>query len=274
MAGTQHAAVDFQWLLANLEVGNVPYGVDQEQLGEVETFVLGSKAIYAAEGFVLGLFQLYPTVYLHKATRGAEKLYTELICRIVELIRQGLTSKTGLPSNHPLVRFAERPDDLETALSLDDSVIWGGLCLMMDAEDRGVAEAARRLHDRNLYKCFDVRTMLTDPANSDPAYEIELERSLAEIKEKLTTWSAENSRGIPRILIDQATRSLYRPLEESKGPLDQINIRTPNGDLVDLSKRSPVVGALQIFRLFRVYVSREDREAASIVETTIKEGQR
>jgi hypothetical protein len=58
MTGVQHGAIDFEWLLANLEIGTVPYGVDQEALGDIETFVLGPKAIYAAEAFVLGLFQL------------------------------------------------------------------------------------------------------------------------------------------------------------------------------------------------------------------------
>lgn len=35
MTGTQHGAIDFDWLIANLEVGSVPYGVDEKQIGEV-----------------------------------------------------------------------------------------------------------------------------------------------------------------------------------------------------------------------------------------------
>ena len=73
MTGTQHAAIDFPWLIANLEIGFISEGVDDKPVGGIETFVLGPKAIHAAETFVLGLFQLYPTVYFHKATRGTEK---------------------------------------------------------------------------------------------------------------------------------------------------------------------------------------------------------
>jgi HD superfamily phosphohydrolase len=40
MTGTQHAAIDFRWLIANLEIGSVPIGVDDTQTGTVETFVL------------------------------------------------------------------------------------------------------------------------------------------------------------------------------------------------------------------------------------------
>src|SRR6266481_5621492 len=60
MTGTQLGAIDFEWLVANLEVGSVAHGVDEKSVGTIETFVLGPKAIYAAETYVLGLFQLYP----------------------------------------------------------------------------------------------------------------------------------------------------------------------------------------------------------------------
>jgi HD superfamily phosphohydrolase len=45
MTGTQHAAIDFRWLIANLEIGSVPVGVDDTPIGTVETFVLGPNAI-------------------------------------------------------------------------------------------------------------------------------------------------------------------------------------------------------------------------------------
>jgi HD superfamily phosphohydrolase len=77
MTGSQHAGIDFEWLIENLEVGEVEHSVADTRLKPVQTFVLGRKAIFAAEAYVLGLFQLYPTVYFHKTTRGAEKIYTE-----------------------------------------------------------------------------------------------------------------------------------------------------------------------------------------------------
>src|SRR5690606_22174709 len=105
MTGTQHAAIDFDWLIANLEIGSLPVGVADSPLVNIETFVLGPKAIHAAEAYVLGLFQLYPTVYFHKATRGAEKIFAELLVRFVDLVRNNGVLATGLPKNHPLVRF-------------------------------------------------------------------------------------------------------------------------------------------------------------------------
>ena len=58
MTGTQHAAIDFTWLIANLEIGSVTFGVDDSPIGQIETFVLGPKAIHAAEAYVLRLIPL------------------------------------------------------------------------------------------------------------------------------------------------------------------------------------------------------------------------
>jgi uncharacterized protein len=101
MTGTQHGAIDYEWLVANIEIGMVQAGVDEAQLKPIETFVLGPKAVYAAESYVLGLFQMYPTVYFHKATRGAEKLFGELLLRTLSLIQDSSLKRTGLPSTHP-----------------------------------------------------------------------------------------------------------------------------------------------------------------------------
>jgi hypothetical protein len=54
MTGSEHAAIDLTWLLANLDVGEVTTGVDDTAVGSVPTFVIGPKAIQAAESYVLG----------------------------------------------------------------------------------------------------------------------------------------------------------------------------------------------------------------------------
>jgi len=160
MTGTHHGVIDLDWLLSNLEVSKVPYGADKESVGEIETFVLGPKALHAAESYLLGLFQLYATVYFHKATRGAEQLFTELLVRVFQLALDKSTEKTGLSAKHPLIRFALNPDDLDLALALDDSVISGALWMMAGARDPLITEFAKRIRERKLYKCTDVRESL------------------------------------------------------------------------------------------------------------------
>jgi len=269
MTGTQHAAIDFEWLLANLELGTVRYGVDQESLGEIDTFVLGQKAFHAAEAFVLGLFQLYPTVYFHKATRGAEKLFAEIFARVVELVRDGSVSKTGLPDGHPIVKFAQAPSNLECFLELDDSVVLGSLSLMCDSVDPVLSECSRRLRDRRLYKCIDVRVKLASGSDESLEQQGKVDRACEVVEDKLLEWAGATD-GPPRILIDRASRSTYNRLSESKGPLEQINIRTGSGELVDLGSVSKVVAASGTFRLFRVYYKQEDTQAKEQIDKIVE----
>jgi uncharacterized protein len=270
MTGTQHSAIDFSWLLANLEIGSVPFGVEETKVGEIETFVLGPKAIYAAEQYVLGLFQLYPTIYFHKTTRGAEKIFTELLVRVFELCQSGDVRKTGLPSKHPLIAFARAPESVSSALNLDDATVWGALSQLAEAADELVSEFAKRLRDRQLFKCRDIRVDVAsnlDPkdSGSEEAGD-KIDRCCASINEQLVQWSSSHSKVRPRLLFDDEKRSPYKPVTQSKGPLDRINIRTAGGALVDLAERSNVVAALKTFKLYRVYMDEGDTEAKAAIE--------
>jgi HD superfamily phosphohydrolase len=274
MTGTQHAAIDFTWLIANLEIGSVAIGVDDTQVGTIETFVIGPKAIHAAEAFVLGLFQLYPTVYFHKATRGAEKIFTELLVQLVTLVRGGNVSATGLPVDHPLVRFANSPEDINVALALDDAVVWGALSQMSAATDPLISEFSVRLRDRQLYKCHDIRTSVAavlDPksGNTDDAIEL-IDKCCAEIGTKLTDWTSNSGAANHRILIDKEERSPYKSVTESKGPLDRINVRSDAGAPIDLKERSSVVAALKTYKLFRAYADRADTEAQDAIRRIVE----
>ena len=64
MTGTQSSAIDFEWLTANLDIRRVQIGQDDTLVREVDTLVVGQKALLAAEAYVLGLFHLYPNVLL------------------------------------------------------------------------------------------------------------------------------------------------------------------------------------------------------------------
>lgn len=266
MTGSQHAGIDFEWLVQNLEVDEVEHRVGETPLPDVKTFVLGSKAIFAAEAYVLGLFQLYPTVYLHKATRGAEKIYAELLARTYTLVKKDLTEKTGLPAKHPLVKFAQSPENIECALALDDTVIWGALSLMADAEDVCVSTLARRLRDRKLYKCLDVRAKIARDRSDGDAVSETADKVCEDIKAEITKcldgWSEKKPDAAPRILVDEAERSPYKEMypEDPKAPLNQVNIRTEGGRLEDLSKRSEVVAKLGTYKSFRVYHAEDDED--------------
>jgi len=262
MSGSRHSAIDFAWLLANLEIANVSIGVEKEKVQEVPTFVIGPKAIRAAEAYVLGLFHLYPTVYFHKATRGAEKLFVELLVRLVKLVQDGSRAKVGLPDNHPLVQFAKEPENIETVLNLDDTVVQGALSQLCAAEDEVIRSFAMRLQDRKLFKCLDIRALVQhkiDPENGRKPDHIEqIDKCCAKVLVALDALKEEEAAcGIPTLLTDEAHRVPYKTGDESREPLEQINVRTAGGALVDLKQCSDVVAGLRDFKLARAYFDRD-----------------
>jgi len=73
-----------------------------------------------------------------------------------------------------------------------------------------------------------------------------------------------------RILIDKEERSPYKSVNESKGPLDRINVRTNAGAPIDLKERSSVVAALKTYKLFRAYADRADTEAQDAIRRIVE----
>lgn len=261
MSGTQLAGIDFDWLIANLEIGELPGGAAGVSR---QTFVLGPKAIYAAEGFVTSLFQMYPTVYLHKTTRGAEKLFQTMMLRVADLISDGAAAATGLPENHPLTNLFREPENLATLADLDDSVVLGALPLLRQSDDPLVKDFSGRLQARKLFKAIDLGPSIIAAATDESGkYDERLFLKLQEqVTEKIDDWLTQPDRH-GRVLLDATSRKPYKSIEE-EGPMNQIWIR--EGDkLVDIRDRSSAVAAAGTFRAFRAYVAENDEEARQFI---------
>jgi len=164
-----------------------------------------------------------------------------------------------------------------SALALDDTVVWGALTLMSESPDKCIAGLARRLRDRALYKCIDVRATIAKDKGDDAASSPEADTICAKIREELTTCAARfaemSSDAPPRILMDEAERSPYKRMtEDTKGPLNQINIHTEGDRLEDLAKRSKVVAELKNYKAFRAYYPDGDDEAKRSIIEIVKGG--
>jgi HD superfamily phosphohydrolase len=270
MAGSKHGGIDYDWLIANLEIAEVPVGVDDVETGKVPTFIVGPKSVEAAEAYVLGLFQLYPTIYFHKTTRGVEKIFTELLLKTFTLVIDGLWKQTGLPHLHPLVQFAKDPNSLDRAQALDDTVVWGALPLLATAPDAIVAEFSKRLIERKLYKAFDVRACIKrqlDPQMSPIEMEDETDRISVKSLEKIDVWIKDKQF---KVLKDEGARSPYKPLEETGGRLNQILVRTQVDQIVDLAELSPVVSAIRPYRFARLYFDPSQTDYAPVLNSIIE----
>jgi HD superfamily phosphohydrolase len=267
MTGVESSGIDATWLLANLEVASVPTRADCGTLGHVETLVVGPKAFRAAENYVLSLFQLYPNVYFHKATRAAEKTFACLMIRLLELVRGGHQDKTGLPNRHPLLRFAQDPERLDNAVQLDDAVFWGALPMIVDAQDSIIVEHARQLWFRRLPKCFDIRrhfeAEIPPIRDADQKERVErkaeIDRHCNDFISAFSEWSETRSERAARIFIDQKSRTPYKKFEQSQSLLNQILIRSGK-DYLDMAQISPVVASAETFDVCRVYIGDGEAE--------------
>ena len=273
MTGVQSSGIDATWLMSNLEIGSLPVGTDDETSGTVDTLVLGPKAFHAAENYVLSLFQLYPNVYLHKTTRAAEKLFSCLMNRVLQLVRRGHKGKVGLPPNHPIRRFAKEPGKIDNALALDDTVFWGALHMMAEAKDPIIRRCAIRLQNRNLPKCIDIRQRLESRIPADIGFKKKqalLSLACNDIVEEITQEASSRSLDGPQILIDETRRKPYKKIRESESPLNQIRIRHGENRFEDMARLSPVVASAETFEVCRAYHDEDDTEGRSMIENIVR----
>ena len=274
MTGVQSSGIDLTWLLANLEIGSVHTGADDETTGEVETLVLGPKATQTAESYVLSLFHLYPNVYLHKTTRGAEAIFGALMRRLLKLGRDGHEALTGLPATHPILRFAREPEKLAHALGLDDMVFWGALPMLIEAKDSEIARLATALKDRRLPTCIDIRQRVEEelPAvagETRATRHARIALVCSNIETTLRALPICSADGPARILLDRYDRPPYKRYQDSNTPLNRILIRTGTSEPRDMAEFSPVIAAAETFSITRAYVFRDDSEARGVIENTM-----
>jgi uncharacterized protein len=248
MSGTQHAAIDFSWLLANLEVDAVPASIDEMRLPDVQTFVLGPKANFAAEAYVLGLFQLYPTVYYHKATRGAEKLFSLLMVRLGTHVKNGSYVVTNLPKDHPIIAYLLDTENLEFYLSLDDAVIWGALHILVNSKDKILSECADRILNRKFYKAIDIY------AGKSASDEESKKLELALDNEPDLSGLLRVDDSMPAAFVDRAERNPYKRTHNGSGGINQIYAIDKDKVIRDLSDVSHVVKSIIPHRHYRIYV--------------------
>lgn len=197
--------------------------------------------------------------------------------RIFRLIRGGHWAKTGLPKNHPFCLFAKDVSNIERAQSLDDTVFWGALSLMMDAKDELVCMYTLRLRERRLPKCIDIRRAfdqqipviagmnLQDRQSRDAQVRIRCKEALNKLAQFNNSRGPDNS----HILVDEVRRTPYERFQDSKTPLNQILIRYGDNQVHDMAHLSDVVASAQTFEVCRAYHDQDDKDARSMIENLV-----
>lgn len=260
MTGVGTGAFDFHWLLDCLQVGKITVGEERDYV-EVDGLYLNNKGLQAAEGYLLARFHLYSQVYMHKTTRGAEKMLGSLLTLVSERVAEDDLTATGLSTDHPIVRyFVDSQETLEAYFALDDSLLWTSLAEMSHASDEGIARLASGLHNRKLYKCFDVGTLVQVTGGDS------LQRFRKRMQESEEALGLESG---TTMMSDEVTISAYGYYGfDDPGALQKVLIGEQD-KTEDIAVRSKVVAAIPEERIFRVYVP--DREAVARLSSLWKE---
>lgn len=144
--------------------------------------------------------------------------------------------------------------------------------MLENSTDKTVADIAQRLRHRQLFKAVDLRERLRERIGQKDSGDTakQLDKLTAEISVQIEDWKLQKEGPTPQLLVDEYKRPPYKELDPSKGPINQIMVKDFNGKLVDLGTLSPAVSAIEPFRVFRIYLSRDDDIATEFVESLIQ----
>lgn len=147
--GVRYGIFDLDWLLRSLRFSPVQREEDVPELA-----VDGAKGLPAIEGFLVARLFMFQQVYLHKATRAAEWMIRALLGRAARCVADGVP----LPDAPRAIEIAGAGGEIPLAdyLELDDAVLSTAMHSWESAEDAGVAELARRIRARSLFKTLEL----------------------------------------------------------------------------------------------------------------------
>lgn len=229
MTGVQFGHLDRDWLLDCLEVGSVT--LDEDEPVEAPCLYLNAKGISVAEEYLEARFRLYTMVYMHKTTRAAEKMLGRLLTTATQDLKDGPAARRD-----PVLRyFTSGSPQLGVYLDLDDTAVWATLATLAASSDSRVAELARRLRDRRLYKCLDVGILDEPGGNLYGRFRKQLRERYAERYGEL-------------LFDDDDKVTLYKRYSfEDSSALNKVLVKTRNIDSEprDIANVSDVIQALR-----------------------------
>ncbi|WP_112324256.1 HD domain-containing protein [Oceanibium sediminis] len=266
-AGVSSGGIDLDWLMRNFRVGHGSNG---------DFLYVNSKAYISLEQFTVTLFQLYPTLYLHKRTRAVEYMFSLLMSRVFERIATGNETRAGLTENHALVRFFRNPGNLENALLLDDSLFWGSLHLFQEAEDADIKNVADRIAARRFYPMLDVWRLADDVAAGNSAVKAMKAGQRVKVLNQVCTEASEclqkqGSLWTEGCYYDRYPREIYKQRNIDGGHPQQINVEV-GGKIVDIASISPIVASAARFSIHRIYYDDADPGLGPRLEAEIRTG--
>ena len=280
MTGSQNSQIDLNWIISNIEIRKTTVEIEPGKFEEIEIIVFRSQAKLALQTYVLGLFNLYNSVYFHPVTRAAEQVFKNLLLRIHKLIQRGDVDKVGLPLNNPIISFFQNQVSFESLLNLNDCVIWDALRDLRQSEDQLVSKLAIMLKDRRLPKAINVRERVKEYFQADEFNELskkkrneKIDSCVDQFEKRLDDYILEYNLD-EQVWFDSGSRVAYKALSEEPGNLNRIQV-LENSKVFGLEQLSDAVEVVEEFKFERVYLPFENPEISdylnSLITTCCKE---
>jgi HD superfamily phosphohydrolase len=188
------------------------------------------RAEEAVEGYLIARFHMYKQVYLHKASRSAERMLEAAFRRARTLLDGGAAFRWRPLAGTALERLVAGPTGSADLAALDDTDVWYTLKRWSEEHDPILAELAAGLVQRQLYKTVEVPA--DDPRGLDG---VVLEaREAAECAGADPTW---------HVLVDMGRDHGYTPYQPGLRS-QPILILNNSGHLQRIEQRSEVVALL------------------------------
>jgi uncharacterized protein len=259
MTGTQAGAIDFDWLIEQIRVREIEIeAADKERSDDqarVPTFCFNPKALPAAEQFLLARYTLHEQIYFHKTTRCIEKMIAKLLEGLAQhAVKPATVRETGLDKAHPLICFfGKNGATLESYLALDDMVVTDAVRRLSHAPNQALADLARRILDRRLYKSIDLGSF----GHDEGLQRKEARRIDRAFKSQIDSGDIIKDEG--------AAVSIYTQIGgDDERAHKKVHILDANEGPVEITKVSKIINELREPKKFtRYYFAKEaDREAA------------
>jgi HD superfamily phosphohydrolase len=162
--GVRYGVYDLDWLFRSIRFAPTTDGKTPSLA------IDGAKGLPAIEAYILARLFMFQQVYLHKATRAAEWMIRRVLSHATTLLANG-ERLAGTPRAIEVAAHGQAPS-LDDYLELDDAVLAVAMRSWEDSKNVPLADIARRVRVRQLFKTYELFGEQALPEGRQRAFEV------------------------------------------------------------------------------------------------------
>lgn len=140
-SGTKYGEFDLERILRTMRVAN-------------DKLAIKASGMHTIEDYIMARYHMYWQVYYHPVSRSYDTLLQKVFKRLFDLYKKDKNIALKLPMFKQLLEKKKLSN--EEMYLLDDSACFYGFNLMSQMDDRILADLAKRILNRNLFKYTSV----------------------------------------------------------------------------------------------------------------------